>query len=193
MGKGRTLTQVISLVLMLSVCMVGTADAAGPWKGQIVDVETGQPLEGVVVLAVWLSYEGTLGGWAGAAYFDAEEVVTGADGRFVIPARRTFSFWFRAVKGPELTIFKPGYGQWRFRGHENWPSDLIEREARVETAWKQFTRGGVVIELPRFQTREERLKFYGTLGWAPVIPSDRTKHLREAERLERAYLGFNSR
>ena len=33
--------------------IVNSASAAGPWKGRIVDIETKEPIEGAVVLAVW--------------------------------------------------------------------------------------------------------------------------------------------
>jgi len=46
------------------------------------------------------------------------------------------------------------------------------------------------VEPLGFTTREERLKFYHTLSWDPVVPPDRTKRLREAEDEERVYLGF---
>ena len=45
------------LVIIFSALMFGglsgQANVAGPWKAQIVDAETGKPVEGVVVLAVW--------------------------------------------------------------------------------------------------------------------------------------------
>ncbi|MGH7768233.1 MAG: hypothetical protein ACREQP_12315, partial [Candidatus Binatia bacterium] len=56
-----------------------------------------------------------------AEYYDSEEVVTGPDGRFVIQPRRSFWFFppFRPLKAPNFYIFKPGYGEWKFKGQEN--------------------------------------------------------------------------
>src|SRR3990170_3762971 len=67
----------LASALCLLTLWVGIGEAAGPWKAQIVDAETGRPLEGVVVLAVWIRYTASVGGWAGAKYYASEEVVTG--------------------------------------------------------------------------------------------------------------------
>jgi hypothetical protein len=164
--------------------------AAGPWKAQVVDAGTGKPLEGVVVLAYWLKYTETIAGTAGGEFYDAEEVITGQDGRFVIQARSTWTLNpFRTIKGPEFVIFKPGYGRWRFLGSEKWPSDVVDRKEQVKRAWEQFQSEGVVIELPRLKTREERLKFYSAVTWS-LVPEEQTKRLREALDDERVYLGL---
>lgn len=167
----------IVILLWAGAVSARSAEAAGPWKAQIVDAETGKPLEGVVVLAYWIRYTASPAGWAGGTFYDAEEVVTGPDGRFVIQARATWTllFWTK-ISGPEFVIFKPGYGRLRFREAE---------------AWKKFEKGEeAVIEMSPLKTREERLKFYHTLSWSALVPSERTKRLREAEDMERVYLGF---
>lgn len=169
----------ISRALFLGV-MLGTllACVASPqgsggaaWRVQAVDAATGQPLEGVVVLAYWMRYTASFGGWAGGEFVDAEEVVTGPDGRFVIQPRWTYTIpGVTKVTGPEIVIFKPGYGQWRVRSEKG-------EEA--------------VIELPPLKTREERLKAYQNFPWWDSrVPVDRTKRMREALDAERAYLGL---
>lgn len=162
--------------------------AGGPWKAQIVDAETGKPLEGVVVLAYWLKYTESLIGHGGVQFYDAEEVVTGPDGRFVIQARSTWTLIpFKRVGGMELVIFKPGYGRWRVRNPERWSKeqwDTLRKPGRI------FEEQNVRIELPVLKTREERLKFLGRVSWAPVVPFERTKRLRKVKDEERAYLGL---
>lgn len=156
-----------------------SAEAAGPWRAKVVDAQTGQPLAGVVVLAYWLRLYPSLGGWAGAEFHASEEVVTGADGRFLIHSRWAYTIpLVIKVSGPELKIFKPGYGEWRLQRSEE---------------GEKFTKGEeVMIEMPPLRTREERLKLYGSIGWAPVVPPERTIRLREALDDERAHLGFRN-
>ncbi|TAK10128.1 hypothetical protein EPO44_00410 [bacterium] len=184
----------LPLLLFFSVFTLGIwpsiGDATGPWKAHVVDAETGKPLEGVVVLAYWIKYTSTAAGLAGPEFYDAEEVVTGPDGRFVIQGRWTFTLlpWTH-IRGPELVIFKPGYGQWRFQGSKDWPDDAYEQDTRTKKAWEQFRGEGVVIELPLLKTREERLEFYRSVTWS-LVPQERTKRLREALDEERVYLGF---
>jgi len=181
--KAALALAVVAVVGVLG--MPDTSQGAGPWRAQIVDAETGQPLEGVVVLFVWHKMTRTPGG-PSPAFEDAEEAVTGPDGRFTIRARRLFTLNpFKYVEGPEVVIFKPGYGQWGVRG--GFPPEWEELEVG-----DVFQKGGLVIELPPLRTREERLRFYDRLRWSPHVPPDRTKSLEEAERVERANLGFRN-
>ena len=180
------------------MCLPGASAvfAEGPWKAQVVDADGGQPLEGVVVLMYWIKYTGSWAGWAGGEYHDAEEVVTGPDGCVVIPRRWVFALlpWRKVSR--EMVIFKPGYGQWRFRGARDWDQlPAWEREAKLEEAWKRFAGEGVVLELPPLKTREERLKFFhGPYGHAPtLVPPERTRRLDEARDTEARDLGLRAR
>ena len=160
---------------------VGPAHAGGPWKGQIVDAETGAPLDGVIVLAYWVKFTASVGGWAGGDFVDAEEVVTGSDGRFVIPSHSTFTLLpWRKIKG-QLVILKSEYGQWAFRGGN----------PLLESIWNRLEREGEIIELPRLRTREERLMFYERKFSIPSdVPAQRVPRLRQAIDDERVYLGL---
>lgn len=182
------------LLVVAAVCIMSSpAQAAGPWKAQIVDAETGKPLEGVVILVYWIKYTESLIGTGGGEFYDAEEVVTGPDGRFVIQARSTWTLNpFRRIGGMELVIFKPGYGQWRFQGYMDWPKDAYEQTTRSRKEWEQFEGDGAVIEMPPLKTREERRAFLGRAGTPTLVPLDRTKRLEEAVNAERAYLGYRN-
>ena len=180
------------MVVALVVSLLGpqAAVAAGPWQAQIVDAATGQPLEGVVVLMYWIKYTGSFAGWAGAEFYDAEEVVTGPDGRFVVPSRWVFTLnpFKKVIR--EMVIFKPGYGQWEFRDAREWEKlPDWESKALREKAWKQFEGEGVLMELPRLTTPEQRLDFLGRVTWS-LVPSDRTRRIRGAKEAERAFLGL---
>jgi hypothetical protein len=133
----------------------------GPWRGQVVDRQTRQPLDGVVVVAVWDKRYGSVGGWAGGGYFASEEVVTGLDGRFTIQSLKKIPFDpFAIIKGPEFYVFKGGYGEWQFPGQHEWQKlDVDESMKRLDEAWRLFNGDGVVIELTPLKTREARLRF----------------------------------
>jgi hypothetical protein len=170
---------------------VGSAHAAGPWKGQIVDAETGQPLSGVVILAAWwLRSPGVV--HERREFHEAHEVVTDSDGRFVVPAVTTLTLNpFARIQGPDLKIFKGGYGQWQLRGEPPiLASDIIERNAWLEQAWQRFEGEGVVIELPPLKTREERRHFHGAPHPDPAIPRERAPMLMKALDEEDHWLGI---
>jgi len=167
-----------------------SSHALGPWKAQVVDAETKQPLQGVVVVAVWKKYlpvEGTVGVFE---YVDSIEEVTGGDGRFVIP-ERIFSNADRVIlKEPDFYLFKPGYGQWRFQGEEGWSKlDTAERRKSYEEAGRQFESKGAVIEVPPLKTRDERLNFYQSPWRLPnIVPPEKIKRWTDAQEAERKYL-----
>lgn len=165
----------LSLVVLLAVtsCIVSSprGETGPPLKAQVVDAATGQPLAGVVILAYWIKYSASPGGWAGGELSDAEEVVTGPDGRFAIRPRWSYTIPGVTKVAYEVVIFKPGYGHWRIRPDKG-----------EET----------VIELPPLKTREERLRFYRSLSWSGRVPPDRTRRLDEAVEMERAYLGLRN-
>lgn len=202
-GRRRTLAagMVLSSILAALAPSVGPAGAAdftppgkGPWHGQIVDVETKKPVEGVVVLAVWNERYGSVGGLAGGGYFDSSEVVTGPDGKFMIRRPKRSFNPFTAIQGPEFYIFKPGYGQWRFAGEEGWVNLWWEeRDKRYEEAWRRFnSEGGVVLDMPPLKTREERVNFLRTLLTPSAdVPPSNTPKFRDAIDDERVFLGLD--
>lgn len=101
-------------VLGLSGCALGLAPlSADPIDSQVVDADTGAPIEGAVVLAHWELRSGSLSGDSlpcGSA--NVEDTVTDKDGKFHIPG------WGPTMPGcsgemrqgnPQLYVFKPGY------------------------------------------------------------------------------------
>src|SRR5882762_4876870 len=148
----------VCLILSLS-----RAEAAGPWQAQVVSAETKQPLEGVVVLAWWTKHVRSFGG-PSEEYRDSQEVLTDKDGRFTIASRWFFSLnplvFFR---GPFFFLFKPGYGYFRwpgFEGSEEWPK---EKQKELGTAAKLLQLDGIVLEVPRLESIEQRREYLGKL------------------------------
>lgn len=181
---------VLLVTILLTLSLVGgasTGEAAGPWKAQVVDAETGQPLESVIVLAYWLRMTRGPGG-PSPSFYDAEEVVTGPNGRFTIASRWTFTLNpFTYIDEPEFKIFKPGYGAWVIRG---WTGER-PKEWEDLTVGEILAREGIVIELPRLKTRGERLKFHDTfIRPTGLVPLERMRHLNDAWAEDRRYLGL---
>jgi len=187
-------------ILFIALLMSGTTDAAfeppgeGPWRGTIVDAETKQPLEGVVVFALWNERYGSIGGYAGGGYCDSEEVVTGADGRFTIRRLKRSFNPFSIIQGPDFTIYKPGYGRWHFQGDEEWLTlrgDELNRS--VNAVWQRFnSEAAVVIELTPLKTRDARMNFLKKTLSLPSTdtPADRFPKFLEAVNQEHGALGL---
>ena len=158
--------------------LVGAPDLAsaakGPWRGQVLDAETKQPLEGVVVLAYWYRYrfelsQLVLGGHQTPEFFDAVEAVTDAQGRWEIPKK---SFPFFANIGVFFRYYKPGYAQWRYAGQDTaeWRQLRDEEQMRraKEMALAVWTEEGSKVELLPARTREEQVKIETIPPFVPM-------------------------
>ena len=124
---------VLVAMLLIPLLLTSYSEAAGSWRAQIIDKETGKPIEGAVVFVRWEKrYTSFVGEMDGNEYYDSEEAVTNADGRFVIGARQTWTLNpLSEIYGPEFFIFKSGYGRWQFRDFDKW---WKETQLRFATA-----------------------------------------------------------
>jgi hypothetical protein len=82
----------------------------GPYHGKVVDEQTREPIEGVVVLGSWWVYHFDVGG-GHSTYHDAREVVTEKNGEFSIRGEglRILS----SLQPMEFLIYKSGYTYFR--------------------------------------------------------------------------------
>jgi len=97
---------VIATVL-LSGCYCYAVRYDGPYEGRVIDAETGQPIEGVVVLGVWYEEYPTVAG-AMHKFHDAKETVTDKNGEFLI--RGMGLELLSNVIPMDVLFFKAGYG-----------------------------------------------------------------------------------
>ncbi len=143
---------VIGFVVVL-FCLISSACAHsdGPYKGKVVELETGNPIERAVVAASWSIEEVP----HAQKICDAEETVTDKNGEFVLPKGSCVSHPFAKIFGPYVIVFKPGYLGYPPLGHNeeekrahmpNWGKPRLFKDK------KQYN----VIELGRPKTREER-------------------------------------
>ena len=191
----RVLTRLVSLIFpMLLLGTQPTVEAAGPWQAQVVSADTKQPLEGVAVLAWWTRHVRSFGG-PSEEHRDSQEVLTDKDGRFTIESRWFFSLnplvFFR---GPFVAMFKSGYGDYEWPGHrgsETWPKE--KREA-LRTEAQLLQLDGIVLEMPRLLTADQRKEYLKRLEVAVVtVPLDKRSLLQKAFEDERRALGYGSR
>ena len=152
----------------------------GPYRGRVLDAETGKPLAGVVVVAVWRR-DRIMPLHSRSEHYAAREALTNADGEFVIDAEDVERNAPKRTWHPFITIFLPGYGRPRAPA------------GTQTTVTQRFYEGpGTTVELPRLKTRKERLAH---LDW--MSPYDRSpepfKEIPQFIQLfnnERVALGF---
>lgn len=165
----------LALLLWMTGCVApATAEEKwGPFRGKIVDMETGQGIPNAVVLAIWLELVYTPI-QTNTKFYDAREVVTGPEGTFEVPRLKPPFFTFRITE-PEFKVFAPGYAQHR------WVVTPPTGEALIDPT---------VIEMRRLKTREERLQYlrFATL---PSVPAEKRSLYTQALIKERKNLGLD--
>jgi hypothetical protein len=134
----------IAVGLSSSVCRAQSLTySSKELHGQVVETETGQPVEGAVVVASWLLSPTMWGHEQYHKRLHIVETVTDAEGRFVIPA------WGPKLlpplteldeTNPRLVVFKSSYKPaWR-------PNATLPSGPVLDADWN-----GKVIQLERFQ------------------------------------------
>lgn len=119
----------------------------GPYKGRVIDAETGQPIEGAVAHGTWSKVYPNPAG-SSSEYYDSYEVLTDKDGNFEIPGKGLLIL--SNIDDMTLTIFKAGYDQWHpnnWGGLRNWKSD-------GSLTWDEYGKG--TFKLKRLTMEERR-------------------------------------
>ena len=147
---------VVLLCLISSACV----HTDGPYRGKVVELETGKPIEGAVVAARW-----TIEPFVHTERIcDAKETVTDKNGEFELPKGSCTSHPLAQMYGPYVVVFKPGYLAYP-------PSGNSPEERRIQMPSftghefqdeKQF----YIIKLGKPKTREERELTYGDTGFS---------------------------
>ena len=77
----------------------------GPYNGKIVDDETKEPIEGVVIFIEWVK----LHAFAGSTFIDGQETLTDKNGEFYISGIWVLNPWKRLTSEAIMVIYKSGY------------------------------------------------------------------------------------
>lgn len=128
----------------------------GPYKGRVVDAETGKPIEGVVVLGVWYKQIATPAGGV-SSYYDAAETVTDSNGDFEILGLGLKIF--TNVEPMDVLIFKTGYEYIGLYPWDSFKEDaILKRKVRLDG-------NRVIISLRRLTATERERS-----GTFPPLP-----------------------
>jgi hypothetical protein len=173
-------TNIISLIcfLLLFPSCAYPVRYDGPYKGRIVDAETGAPIEGVVVLGVWYKETPTVAGAVGS-YYDAQETVSDKNGDFEIRGLglKVFSF----VAPMNVLVFKAGYSQ---IGLAQWESHKYEGGLMRDKAKVEDDR--VILPLRKLPMEKRKARLFGKED----IPDEKQKLLIRELNKENKALGL---
>jgi hypothetical protein len=152
----------------------------GPYKGKVVDADTGKPIEGVVVLGEWYKETPTPAG-AVSSYYDARETVTDKNGEFEIPGKELKIL--STVAPMSVLIFKVGY---EYIGPGPWDSFKIDPIFKKKIAWE----GKKAIIPLRKLTMEERNK-QGSPDFSSQVPGEKMELMLKEINKDRSERGLD--
>jgi len=168
---GRGLLLLLLCVLLLSGLVLGLVGCLyyigclqpvryeGPYRGKVVDADTGAPIAGAAVLGVWYREYLTVAGGVGR-YYDAREVLTDANGDFTIQGQGLLLL-SNVIPGSTV-IFKAGYEYFEFSSLA-W-EDLKEGRPHAEIRWEGKK---ALIPLKKLTLEERKKRLIGLAGSFP--------------------------
>ncbi len=166
----------ITFLVMASLLIFNASQSLSAWliyhkpefRGRIVDAETKEPIEGVVVVVVYSKYTASITG-RDTSVIKVKETLTDKNGEFYFPSYTTIIGPLSGEYYASFIFYKPGYGSGPVapRGLSA-PSEEIffskgiggtgELEGLVNGKIAMIKVAFGIVELPELKTREERLK-----------------------------------
>jgi hypothetical protein len=162
-----------ALTLLLLAPPCGTEEPGdrrwGPFRGRIIDADTGQPIPGAIALVIWLEMISTPV-QTNQKYYDALVAVAGANGHFEIP-RRTPPFFSTRFSEPVMEYLAPGFA-------------MITATTSPE--------GLEIVRMRRLAalSPDEQFRHRVALGKAMLIPTARRDELLDIVNAERRQMGL---
>jgi len=126
-GKGRQspcLLRMTFTVITFLACLGAGCARFGPIRSQVLDVQTGHPIPGAVVLGVWTKTVGF--GFTSGELVGVSEAEVDADGRFTLERPEA-----TLTANESVTVYKFGYLAWN--NEEIFPSWKHREDTSVPT------------------------------------------------------------
>ena len=124
----------IGNALVIAICLLAVTGCYATITGTVVDAETGQPIEGAVVLAEWSITKGL--GLTYSKSYEVVEAVTDKEGKVTVSG-----LFNPLVNYPSLTVYRKGYVAW------NNQYIFPDRKRRLDFKWSN----GYVFRLEKFR------------------------------------------
>jgi hypothetical protein len=163
----------LTAIFLASTGCVSYGRVDGSYEGKVIDAQTGQPIEGVVVFGVWYKAHPGAGG-ASHTYYDSREVLTDKYGEFSIQGLGMLLL--SNIEEIDITIFKAGYKQ---IPPTTW-SGLSDYENEVSWQGKKPT-----IRLKKLSIEDRRKRIITF----PSAPNNKQRQLRKESNKENVEIG----
>ena len=131
----------IGNALVIAICLLAVTGCYATIMGTVVDAETGQPIEGAVVLAEWSITKGL--GLTYSKSYEVVEAVTDKEGKVTVSG-----LFNPLVNHPSVTVYRKGYVAW------NNQYIFPDRKRRVDFKWSN----DCVFRLEKFRPEYSHIK-----------------------------------
>ncbi|MFH2047593.1 MAG: carboxypeptidase-like regulatory domain-containing protein [Pseudomonadota bacterium] len=137
------------------------------FRGRVIDADTKEPIEGAVIVALYMKWEFGGPGGGNTEPMDAKETLTDKNGEFYFPSYRTLIGPLSSARVAEFIIFKPGYKSITFVDGKN-----ISDEKYFEIKKDMLGKEGEIKEKDHFGNIEI---WKGPLGVVELEKADYSK------------------
>lgn len=163
------IVEIIFIIWLFVICSYDCANAGefGPFRGKIVDADTKEAIDEVVVFIEWWETHF----WVGATFIDAKETLTDKEGNFYLSGISVLNPWKRSGTDTMMTIYKSGYQAINTGVFRSW-RDINPKLEYV----LRFENDKTVIMLKKLTVEERKQK---SLPTTPNIPENKMKLLTE--------------
>lgn len=176
---------VVTLVALAFIIARSSNAWSVSYHGQVVEAETGKPIEGAVVLVEW--HKKSRLALGGMSYFhNARETLTDAEGNFSLDSSPGID-WnpLTYILAPYIIVFYPGYRPFT-AAHI---ADLGIKGGLVEIS-AAFEKG-VVLRLRKQTSEKEAKQFTDRTGFGPIwSPYETTPNFYRLINAQRSSVGF---
>jgi hypothetical protein len=145
---------------------ISSSAYAATFNGKVIDVDTREPIEGAVVVAVWHEATATLSGES-TRVKDVGECLTDKNGEWKIDGPRakwggsitsiyTFLTGSYYTRPPQFIVFKPGYC--------SWPAGfgIDSCKGKLKPSGNEKLANGETVELSKLTNNRDRLRVLPT-------------------------------
>jgi hypothetical protein len=183
MQKYVILTIIIFFMALTAGCTIN--HEFGPFMGKVVDAETGEPIEGAVVLIGFFIETGTLGGTV-STFADAVETLTNIKGEFQIPQKRVNLFRWMASWDEDcyISIFKLGYG-----AYPGYPKTFSSPDSKRSLYIPENEY--ITYHLPKLFTLKERKDNLFSIMEPAGIPNEKMPNMQRLKNEEYINVGID--